>query len=60
MSADELFDPRVRADEKQASRDADEAALVSGQKAPDDLRRENGAFGLLRGRPNFAAAHARR
>jgi hypothetical protein len=60
MSADDYFDPKARAAEKQASRDADEAALASGAKSRDDLRRENGGFALLRVRPDFAAAHARR
>ncbi|MDB4930969.1 MAG: hypothetical protein JWM10_3453 [Myxococcaceae bacterium] len=60
MSADDHFDPKARAAEKQASRDADDAALASGAKSPDELRRENGAFAQLRGRPDFAAAHARR
>ncbi len=60
MSPDEPFDPKVRAAEKQASREADEAALASGAKSREDLRRENGAFALLRVRPDFAAAHTRR
>lgn len=60
MSADDHFDPKARADEKQASRDADDAALASGAKNRDELRRENGAFAQLRGRPEFAADHARR
>jgi len=60
MNAGDHFDPRARAAEKQASREADEAALASGEKSRDDLRRENGAFALLRVRPDFAAAHARR
>jgi hypothetical protein len=29
---------------KQLSRDADQRALASGQKSPDQLRRENGIF----------------
>ena len=60
MSADDHFDPRARAAEKQASRDADEAALASGAKSPDGLRRENGPIALLLRHPNFAAAHTRR
>ncbi len=60
MSADDHFDPKARAAEKQASRDADDTALASGAKSRDELRRENGAFAQLLGRPDFAAAHARR
>nr|MBK7070634.1 hypothetical protein [Deltaproteobacteria bacterium] len=60
MSAADHFDPKTRAAEKQASRDEDEAALASGAKSRDDLRRENGAFAQFRVRPDFAAAHARR
>ena len=40
----ETFDPKVRAAEKQASRDQDEADLKSGRKTPEDLRKENGLF----------------
>lgn len=54
------FDPKARAAEKQASRDEDDVALASGAKSRGDLRRENGAFALLRVRPDFAATHARR
>jgi hypothetical protein len=43
---DGKVDMRQRADEKQASRLADELALRSGQKSVDDLRRENGHFGM--------------
>lgn len=60
MRADDDFDPRARSAEKQASRDEDDAALASGAKSRDDLRRENGAFAQLRVRPDFAATHARR
>ncbi|MBK8696403.1 MAG: hypothetical protein IPN17_30080 [Deltaproteobacteria bacterium] len=60
MSADDHFDPKARAAEKQASRDEDDAALASGAKSRDELRRDNGAFARLRVRPDFAAAHARR
>jgi len=60
MSADDPFDPEIRAAEKRASREADEAALASGAKSREVLRRENGAFALLRVRPDFGAAHARR
>jgi hypothetical protein len=60
MSEDGHFDPQRRAVEKQASRDADEAAVSSGAKSREALRRENGGFALLRFRPDFAAAHARR
>ncbi len=60
MSADDHFDPKARAAEKQASRDEDDAALASGAKSRDELRRDNGAFAQLRVRPDFAASHARR
>ena len=60
MNADDHHDPRARAAEKQASHGEDEAALASGAKSRDDLRRENGAFGQLRVKPNFATTHARR
>ncbi len=60
MNGDAPFDAKARAAEKQASRDADEAAVAAGERSRDDLRRENGAFALLRVRPDFAAAHARR
>ncbi len=58
--SDDAFDPRERAAQKQASRAQDEAALASGEKSPEDLRRENAAFGGRRVRPNLAAAHTRR
>ncbi len=59
-NANDDFDPKARAAEKQASRDEDDADLASGAKSRDDLRRENGALAQLRVRPDFAAAHARR
>ena len=40
----EHFDPSARAHEKQLSREEDARALVSGEKSPDELRRENGHF----------------
>jgi hypothetical protein len=46
----------ARAAEKQASRDADELALESGEKTRDQLRRENGHFSSLRFRVNPAGA----
>ena len=60
MNDDDHCDRKARAAEKQASRDEDAAALASGAKSRDDLRRENGAFAQLRVRPNFATAYARR
>ena len=60
MSDDDHFDPKARAAEKQASRDADEAAIASGAKTREELRRENGPIALLLFRPDFAAAHSRR
>jgi hypothetical protein len=41
QSNDEHFDSRVRAREKQASRDADERDLRSGRKSAEQLRQEN-------------------
>lgn len=38
------FDPRVRAEEKRASREEDNRALASNVKSPEDLRGENGKF----------------
>jgi hypothetical protein len=38
---DERFDPRVRAREKQASREADERDLRSGRQSAEQLRSEN-------------------
>jgi hypothetical protein len=40
----ERFDPKERAREKQRSREEDARALASGEKSPDQLRRENGYF----------------
>ena len=37
----EKFQPSIRAQEKQASRDADAASLASGAKSAELLRREN-------------------
>jgi hypothetical protein len=42
------FDPKVRALEKQKSRDEDAQALLDGSKTREDLRRENGAFAFPR------------
>ncbi|MGC4088734.1 MAG: hypothetical protein QM756_12715 [Polyangiaceae bacterium] len=39
--SERLFDPAARAVEKQASRDADARALMSGEKTVEQLRREN-------------------
>ena len=36
----------LRAAEKQASREADARALASGEKTPEELRKENGVFGF--------------
>jgi hypothetical protein len=38
------FDPARRAAEKQASRDADQRALESGEKSREELSRENSLF----------------
>jgi hypothetical protein len=40
----ELYDPKERAKEKQASRDKDAEDLRSGKKTREDLRKENGMF----------------
>jgi hypothetical protein len=50
------YDPAERAAAKQASRDADEQALESGEKTREQLRRENGHFSSLRLRVNMAGA----
>lgn len=52
---DEVLDLAKRAEEKQQSRERDAAALASGEKTIDDLRRENGLFAGLRVRPDFSA-----
>lgn len=44
LSEDDRFDPRVRAREKQASREADERDLRSGRKSARQLRAENELF----------------
>lgn len=41
---DSVFDAKERAAQKQAAREADEAALKSGAKTPEMLRRENASF----------------
>jgi hypothetical protein len=45
-----FFSPSARAAEKQASRDADAAALASGEKNVEQLRAENSAFAFPRDR----------
>lgn len=47
QSHDEHLDPRVRAREKQASRDSDERDLRSGRKSAEQLRAENDLFASL-------------
>lgn len=49
-----------RAREKQASRDADEQALASGEKTREQLRIENGAFAFPRERIRIDFSKARR
>jgi hypothetical protein len=44
------FDPRQRADAKQASRDADARALRGGEQAEARLHRENGLLAFPRER----------
>ncbi len=46
----ETFDPRERAEEKRRSREADAAALASGGKTREQLRKENSAFAFPRSR----------
>ncbi|MFO0589008.1 MAG: hypothetical protein U0441_15770 [Polyangiaceae bacterium] len=53
---DKAFDPIERAAEKQRSREEDEAALASGQKTREDLRRENGLFAFANVRIDLDAA----
>lgn len=48
------FDPAERAREKQASRDADARALLSGEKTRAQLKAENGAFAFPRARIRFS------
>jgi hypothetical protein len=50
MGQQRTFDPKERAAEKQASRDADERALASGEKSPEQLDRENARIVLRRSR----------
>jgi hypothetical protein len=40
--------PQLRAAEKASARAADEAALKSGQKSIEELRRENSFFGNMK------------
>lgn len=42
------YSPEERAREKQRSRDEDARALAAGEKSREDLRRENGAIGLVK------------
>ena len=44
----ETFDPIERAREKQASREADAAAIKSGEKTAEQVKRENGSFAFPR------------
>lgn len=39
-----FYDPRQRAAEKQASRDSDARAVVSGQMSREELRQKNSMF----------------
>ena len=52
----EFFDPNLRKEEKQKSRDQDEENLKSGKKSQNDLRRENGLFIFHDARINYAGA----
>jgi hypothetical protein len=42
--ADGSYQPSARAQEKQAAREADARALVSGETSAEELRRQRGAF----------------
>ncbi len=52
------YDPTERAKEKQASRDRDEAALASGEKTQEQLRRENGHFSFVGLRMDLAGCES--
>jgi hypothetical protein len=52
------FDPKERAAEKQAARDADERALHSGEKSQVELRRENSAFAFVNARVSLKGQRA--
>lgn len=56
MSKREYFDPRKRAAEKEASRQADARQISSGHKSREELRRENSAFGAVKMRPDYSGA----
>lgn len=43
-----FFDPRERAAEKAARREADEEAYRNGRKSAEDLRRDNAPFSGLK------------
>lgn len=49
-----IYNPKDRALEKQASRDADELALKSGLKSREQLSRENSPFASLLKHVNFS------
>jgi hypothetical protein len=49
------FDPEKRAQEKQASREADARAIASGRKSAEQIREENGAFSFPRDRMRIVA-----
>lgn len=58
----ETYDPRARAAEKAAAREADVRALASGEKTREQLRAENGAFSFPpeRVRVDFSGARIMR
>jgi len=55
---DKPFEPDARAEEKHRSREEDRLALESGEKTPEDLRRENGLFVFSRVRIDFDGAES--
>lgn len=58
MDRSRPFNSTERAAEKQASRDEDAAALKSGEKSSEELRRENAAFAFPRLRMSLRNARA--
>ena len=51
--APQMFDAAERAREKAFSRAEDERAISSGEKSPDQLRRENASFAFADARIRF-------
>ena len=49
----QLYDVAGRAREKVSSREEDERAMSSGEKSPEQLRRENASFAFANARIRF-------